>query len=245
MKKILLSYYKLSRTSRICIQSFITALVAYVTALLSVQIAILFSIGSILAVIFHGVVVIVIMAIFIFIALSFRGFAEALAAGDTRRERALAYAHTLTDSWITQNMEHIGEIGKVVNENKQIYVPHDPLFSIRILVRSLYETLEAHFSQAEHINERIEFEVTFMTRSYIDGKITIAAWANREGRMPTSLSIRQDHPNIYDATCPIPGIMNRGTREGTEVKGIGTHGEETQAVHSGVQVKSRAGKPAT
>jgi hypothetical protein len=39
--------------------------------------------------------------------------------------------------------------------------------------------------------------------------------------------------------------MNRGTREGTEVKGIGTHGEETQAVHSGVQVKSRAGKPAT
>ena len=50
----------------------------------------------------------------------------------------------------------------------------------------------------------------------------------------------------YDASgCPIPGIMNRGTRERTEVKGIGTHGEETQAVHTGVQVKSRAGKPAT
>jgi transposase len=53
-------------------------------------------------------------------------------------------------------------------------------------------------------------------------------------------------PVIPDTSwCPIPGIMNKRTREETEMKGIGSNGEHTQAVHSGVQVKGRARKPAT
>ncbi len=39
--------------------------------------------------------------------------------------------------------------------------------------------------------------------------------------------------------------MNKRTREGTEEKGIGSNGEHTKAVHSGVQVKSRPRKSAT
>jgi hypothetical protein len=57
---------------------------------------------------------------------------------------------------------------------------------------------------------------------------------------------------IYDKTheikyhsCPIPGIMNKRTREEAEKRGIGIHGTQTQTVHSGVQVESGAGKPAT
>src|SRR5713101_2149040 len=39
----------------------------------------------------------------------------------------------------------------------------------------------------------------------------------------------------YDASgCPIPGIMNKRIREGSEVKGIGIYGKASQAVHSGV-----------
>ena len=50
---------------------------------------------------------------------------------------------------------------------------------------------------------------------------------------------------ILDTDCPIPGIINKRRREETEVKGIGSNGEHTQAVHTRVQVKSRAGKPTT
>ncbi len=200
MKKLIHSYSRLSQSTKIGLQALVTALIAYATALLSVQIAIAFSIGSAFLIIFHAIVAIVLIAIIVFASLLIRGFAEALEAGENRKARALAFDHTMTDNWITQNIEHLGVIGKAVSDVKQVYVPHDPLYSIRLLVHSLYETLEAHFSQAEHINERIEFEVTFMTRSYLDGKITVAAWANRDGRMPTSLSIRQDDPNIYDRT---------------------------------------------
>ncbi len=45
--------------------------------------------------------------------------------------------------------------------------------------------------------------------------------------------------------CPIPGIINKRRRERPEGKGIGSNGDQTQTVYPGIQVKSRAGKPAT
>jgi hypothetical protein len=64
----------------------------------------------------------------------------------------------------------------------------------------LYATLEAEYSPGTSMMEHIEFEVTFMTQSLIDGNITIAAWANRTGRAPKSLRYRVTDPNFYDDT---------------------------------------------
>jgi hypothetical protein len=50
------------------------------------------------------------------------------------------------------------------------------------------------------VSEHIEFEVTFMTRSIIDGQITIAAWMNRDARAPKSLATRSQNPNLYAGT---------------------------------------------
>jgi hypothetical protein len=67
-------------------------------------------------------------------------------------------------------------------------------------VSELYETLEAEYGTSVSIDERIEFEVTFMTKSLRDQKITIAAWANRDGRAPKSLAKRSFDSELYSET---------------------------------------------
>ena len=51
-------------------------------------------------------------------------------------------------------------------------------------VSQLYETLENEYGAQVSLEEHVEFEVTFMTKSLRDGEITIASWANRDGRAP-------------------------------------------------------------
>jgi GAF domain-containing protein len=61
-------------------------------------------------------------------------------------------------------------------------------------------TFEAAFGKGLTSEERIDFEVTFMTKSYRDGHITIPAYANKDGRAPRSMVLRAQHPEIYDST---------------------------------------------
>jgi GAF domain-containing protein len=69
------------------------------------------------------------------------------------------------------------------------------------IVQAAYQTCQAAFGQeTAGVEARVDFEATFMTRSYKDNKITIAAWASREGRMPNSLTRRLTEPDIYDTT---------------------------------------------
>ena len=49
------------------------------------------------------------------------------------------------------------------------------LSHIQDLVAALYQILQSQFGQAGSLLNEIDFEVTFMTRSYVDGKITISA----------------------------------------------------------------------
>jgi len=67
-------------------------------------------------------------------------------------------------------------------------------------VSELYETLETEYGTAVSITEHVEFEVTFMTKSFKDNKITIAAWASRDGRAPKSMAKRAADPDIYAGT---------------------------------------------
>ena len=75
--------------------------------------------------------------------------------------------------------------------------------SVRLMhnaCRDLYETLETEYGLGVSVSEHIEFEVTFMTCSLIDGEITVAAWANRDARAPKSLATRRDNPSLYAGT---------------------------------------------
>jgi GAF domain-containing protein len=74
------------------------------------------------------------------------------------------------------------------------------LKNIQLLIEELYSLFEANYGKSEELEERINFEVTFMTQSYIDGEITIPAYANRDRRAPISMSFRNANPTIYKNT---------------------------------------------
>ena len=76
----------------------------------------------------------------------------------------------------------------------------DPYAAIQELVEAAYECLAAYYAGTGDLEDRVNFEATFMTKSYQDGYITIAGWANRDSRAPKSLLERAAHPDIYNAS---------------------------------------------
>jgi GAF domain-containing protein len=67
---------------------------------------------------------------------------------------------------------------------------------IQSLVEELHKVVETQFGGS--FDAPIDFEVTFMTKSYVDGKITIYAYQNRDRRAPPSLLLREHDPDLYE-----------------------------------------------
>lgn len=149
----------------------------------------------------------VIMAIFIFICfMLFMGGARLVRKVITQekqreeiKRRYLSYASSLLDNLVSDQIQHVRE---PINDDGAEAGP--AIFScmpcIKGIVHRLYHFFEAHYGESEKLDERIDFEVTFMTRSYKDEKITIPAYANRQGRSPVSMLQRDKQPGIYDNT---------------------------------------------
>jgi GAF domain-containing protein len=68
--------------------------------------------------------------------------------------------------------------------------------NIRTVVESAHRELERHYA----LPARRRFKVNFMTRSFADGEITIAAWANKAERRPSSLQKRASDTHVYNTT---------------------------------------------
>lgn len=71
--------------------------------------------------------------------------------------------------------------------------------NINSIINQCYEFFNNTFS-TEDLVKPVSFEVTFMTRSYIDNGITIPAARNREHTQPSSMLQRQSNPNVYSNT---------------------------------------------
>lgn len=69
---------------------------------------------------------------------------------------------------------------------------------MQLTVKCCYEFFLNSFSDPNKLVEDISFEVTFMTKSYKDGYITIPYSANKENRTP--ISMLQRNQNTYDNT---------------------------------------------
>ena len=110
------------------------------------------------------------------------------------RKEAIAYVHDQLDS-IT-----VEEQGDLLTDNTDVRVSASPLTDVKRTTRALYDFLDAKYQGSRLPGERAFLETVFMTTSYVDGLITICAWANSDRRRPTSLNNRRDQPNIYDAT---------------------------------------------
>lgn len=74
------------------------------------------------------------------------------------------------------------------------------LDNMQLSIQCCYDFFESAFTNKGQLVNEIKFEVTFMTKSYIDSEITIPCSANKEGRSPTSMLLRADNSKIYADT---------------------------------------------
>jgi hypothetical protein len=110
------------------------------------------------------------------------------------RKDAIAFVHEQLDSIVVAAQSDI-LTGRAVAR-----VPASPLEDVRRITTALYDFLDTKYQDTRLPGENVVLETVFMTKSYVDGLITICAWANTDRRMPKSLTMRQDQPNIYDRT---------------------------------------------
>ena len=73
-------------------------------------------------------------------------------------------------------------------------------YNIEQIVTACYNLFNERYSECRGFANGIKFEVTFMTISYKDKKITIPFGCNRDNRQPISMQMRSANPNIYDGT---------------------------------------------
>lgn len=71
---------------------------------------------------------------------------------------------------------------------------------LKLVVQKCYDFFIASYGEAKEFIETTRFEVTFMTKSYNDGGLTIAAWANRENQKPISMLNRDNNIDCYKDT---------------------------------------------
>ena len=72
--------------------------------------------------------------------------------------------------------------------------------NIQLAVNKCYDFFYSSFGEGNRLIEKTKFEVTYMTLSYKDSKITIPCSCNREKRTPTSMLMRANNPDIYKNT---------------------------------------------
>lgn len=182
------------------------AVVAYVSALVGVQIAELVADERWLVVVVHAAVVIVVLAAISLLALRLGG---AIDTRTERRQTLIRHADLEAERVVIATHEYVAsERGEPLMP--MLWVPHDAEATIRAEIYALYRMLEAAEGPAQP-GDRVSFEVTFMTQSPEDGKLTIAAWANRQNRQPVSLTIRSNDPDIYEQSASAD--MYRQARE--------------------------------
>lgn len=71
---------------------------------------------------------------------------------------------------------------------------------MQLTVECCYDFFQGSFSKIGELIDDIQFEVTYMTKSYIDNEITIPCSANKEHRTPVSMVLRKDNPQIFNNT---------------------------------------------
>ena len=198
MKRIVSQYANAGGFTRDIVQMLFALVVFYAGALLPDRIISFLQVEDYHKILVEITFVFVLAFIFVIVRGFFRRAYEKLQEMETRQRKSLEIASTAMQRIVA---ERIRETRMPINESSDSV--HNGVASmecLRDIVKNLYSHLESEFGESELLHGRIEFEVTFMTMSYVDGKITIPAFANRFGRAPVSMRFRSDNVEIYDNT---------------------------------------------
>lgn len=198
MKKIISQYARAHGFTRDMVQMSFALIVFYAGALLPDRINTFLQVEEYHKIFVEVIFVVILAFTFVIVRGFFRRAYEKLQQAEVRQRKSLEIASAAMQRIVA---ERIRETRMPINESADSV--HNGIASmecLRDVVKNLYSHLESEFGESELFHERIEFEVTFMTRSYIDDKITIPAFANRFGRAPVSMRLRPDNIEIYDST---------------------------------------------
>lgn len=124
---------------------------------------------------------------------------ERLNARRNSRIETLVYAESLIDQYVTETCR-TAELAIEENGTSLVAAFVASPSRIQQLVTKVYQVFESRFAESGQMQNRINFKVTFMTKSFRDGEITIPAYANRAGRAPTSMQERPARPKLYENT---------------------------------------------
>lgn len=146
------------------------------------------------------VTVVIFLILFALLVLAFRTllFLGEQVEKEMEKERSTkAHAHTLCDQALSNEISRISLEPSVKGDADRMATAHR---TMRELVRATYQTFESAYGQVSKGQERNDFEVTYMTKSLRDNQLTVAAAANKDNRMPRSMVLREQQPDIYDQT---------------------------------------------
>lgn len=234
MRRLLVWFDNLSSHIRLLLSALGTAIPFYFAALLSHLVSEYAKLNQSLIIALHAVIFIVLFTVIIFITRYARIVRDALKSEDDERRAALLHAYAFVDRVKTRQFEDLCNHTPIEDRFVASFVTS--LQQIQRIVDAAYNTFESAFGKTLGI-DRTDFQVTFMTKSYIDGKITIPACANREGRAPRSMVLRKTTPDIYDHT--ITAVVYREARPTIHIVGDTTT-EDYHALYPEEKEESRS-----
>ena len=118
---------------------------------------------------------------------------------ENEKKSHLMYAHSQLDNLVSNQ---ISTLKIQINSYKDIrrHVYDINVTNIKDIIKCVYQFFESAYGESEKMEDRIDFEITFMTKSYKDNGITIPAFGNRKGRAPVSMKERLGNKEKYADT---------------------------------------------
>lgn len=104
-----------------------------------------------------------------------------------------------TDPPVLRAAERLETFTAAETSGTSLYVPHCPRTMMQDLVDAVWSFLHNRYGELG-ATRRVEFEVAFMPLSYIDGEVTIAAFASDHGRSAPSMAARASNPTLFRPT---------------------------------------------
>jgi hypothetical protein len=196
--KLIVGLLRMELGPRLLLGAVATALPFYFAAFLSYWITQTATLGGLAAVSVHAVVVVVLTTTVVFAGRYVAHVYQERVNTEQARIAVRLLAYAQLDRIISRQVRRISDRQLEMEGFLETYVASRG--DLQDLVEAAYVSLEAAYGQSARTEDRIDFEVTFMTRSYQDGEITIPACANRDGRAPRSMVLRKQNSKIYDGT---------------------------------------------
>jgi hypothetical protein len=175
-----------------------TAVPFYFAAYLSFSVATAAQLGQPLSLVVHAVGFIVLLTFVVGIQRYLAHAYDQMTDAEQARMAVRLHAYAHLDRLVVRDVQRITASPATSQHFAERFVSSRG--ALQELVEAAYNAFEAAYGTSAKTEERIDFEVTFMTRSYEDGHITIPACANRDGRAPRSMVLRQQQHDIYENT---------------------------------------------